>query len=351
MTNLLVVSILGAAYAGLFAWAFRTLPREEWQILAAIPRTREANGRWTALNLTYYGLFTATGVTVAAATVFVLMAALGKSLAMTFWLVLVLLACATPAAKIIARFVEKKANTFTVGGAAFVGVVLAPWIILGFNFTGVVQSTTSGMQVVPTMAILAIAYALGEGTGRLACISFGCCYGKPLALLPHWISRLFGTHYVAFVGATKKAAYEGRLEHTPLVPVQGITAVLFVAAGLIGLTLFLQGLALAAFVVTWTITQVWRAISEILRADFRGDGRISSYQVLALVGAVYGLGIVVAFPGSSPLAPDLSVGLRTLMHPGVMISLQMIWIVMFLYTGRSKVTVSRLAVSIDRDQI
>jgi hypothetical protein len=351
MTTMLVISALGSGYAALFAWAFRTLPREEWQILAAIPRTRQSNGSWAALNLTYYGLFTAAGVTVAAAMVFLLMASLGVPLVITTWLVLVLLACTAPTAKIIARLVEEKANTFTIGGAAFVGAVLAPWVILGINFMAVVWPGTEGMSLVPTLAILAIAYALGEGTGRLACISFGCCYGKPLSLSPPWVARLFGTLHFAFAGATKKAAYEGRLEGTPVVPVQGITAVLFVAAGLTGLGLFLQGLTLAAFVVSWTATQAWRVVSERLRADFRGAGRMSSYQILALVGIFYGLGIVLFLPEPAPFVPDFSLGLRALLHPGVILSLQLIWIVIFLYTGRSKVTVSSLALSVDRDQI
>src|SRR5262249_30151 len=170
-------------------------------------------------------------------------------------------------------------------------------------------------------------------------------------VLPPWFSRFFVAHHFVFAGTTKKAAYEGRLEGTPLVPVQGITAVVFVVASLIGLTLFLQGLASPAFVVTWTITHVWRDGSEVLRSDFWGDGRISIYQILALAGAVYGLGIVAVLRESSSFLPDLSLGLGVLMHPGVMLSLQVIWIVIFLYTGRSKVTVSRLAVSIDRDQI
>lgn len=351
MMNLLVVSLLGALYAGLFVWAFRALPREEWQILAAIPRSRQSNGWWMGLNLTYYGLFTATGATMAAATVFVLMAALKVPLLITMWLVLVLLICATPSAKIVARFVEKKANTLTVGGSAFVGVVLAPWIILGINFTGLAGPTTDKMPFVSTMAILAIAYALGEGTGRLACISFGCCYGKPLSQLPSWISRLFDTHHFAFAGATKKAAYEGRLEGTPLVPVQGITAVLYVAVGLIGLALFLEGRALAAFLVAWLVTQVWRAVSEMLRADFRGGRRISTYQVLALIGAVYGLGIALLFSERESSIPDLVAGLHALWHPGVILSLQSTWVAMFLYTGRSKVTASHLALSVVRDQI
>src|SRR5262245_6271773 len=98
MKKLLVRSLLRLDYAALFVWAFRTLPREEWQILAVIPRTRQATGGWSALNLTYYGLFTATGVSLAAVMVFVLMAAIGVSFARTCLVVLVLLAFATPAA-------------------------------------------------------------------------------------------------------------------------------------------------------------------------------------------------------------------------------------------------------------
>ncbi|NWF73891.1 MAG: prolipoprotein diacylglyceryl transferase [Nitrospirae bacterium] len=353
MTNLLAVSLLGAVYAGLFAWAFRTLPREEWQILAAIPRSRQSNGWWTGFNLTYYGLFTATGVTVAVATVFVLMAALKVPLAITSWVVLLLLVCAVPAAKIVARLVEGKPNTFTVGGAVFVGVVLAPWVMFGINsvYAAAEQPVVLGIPIVPAMAILAIAYALGEGTGRLGCISFGCCYGKPLAELPSWISRLFGTYHFSFAGSTKKAAYEGRLEKMPVIPIQGITAVLFVAAGLLGLSLFLEGRAVAAFVVVWPFTQVWRAVSEMLRADFRGGGWMSSYQILALVGAIYGLGIVLFVSEHESSVPELALGLHTLWHPGVILSLQLIWVAMFLYTGRSKVTASHLAISVARDQI
>jgi hypothetical protein len=34
------------------------------------------------------------------------------------------------------------------------------------------------------------------------------------------------------------------------------------------------------------VTQVWRFLSEFLRADYRGSGRISAYQVMALFAAV-----------------------------------------------------------------
>jgi prolipoprotein diacylglyceryltransferase len=351
VTNILIISVLGTFYVGLFAWAFRVLPREGWQILSAVPLARQTNGQWTGFNLTYYGLFTATGVTVAAAVVCVLMAALAVPIALTAMLIVILLALCVPAAKIVARLVEDKTNTFTIGGAVFVGVVLAPWVILGINLAAGTQPAADEIPFVPTLAILAIAYAFGEGTGRLACISFGCCYGKPLTSVAPWMSRLFGTYHFVFAGPTKKAAYEGGLEATPVIPIQGVTAIIFVGTGLLGLTLFLHGHDVAAFVSTWLMTQLWRAASELLRADYRGDGTISSYQVLALMGALYGLGIVLALPDHLTPAPDIWKGLRILWNPAVILALQLVWVVIFLYTGRSKVTVSTLSVSVVRDQV
>jgi hypothetical protein len=166
-----------------------------------------------------------------------------------------------------------------------------------------------------------------------------------------WIARLFGTYHFVFEGPTKKASYEGRLERTPVVPIQGITAVLFVAAGVVGLTLFLQDFTVVAFLVTWPITQVWRVVSEMFRGDFRGNGRISAYQVLALLGAAYGVGIVLLLQGQPEPVPNFSIGLHALWHPGVILSLQLVWIVIFLYTGRSKVTASHLAVSVVQDHV
>ncbi len=57
--------------------------------------------------------------------------------------------------------------------------------------------TWRGMDPIPVRPVLATivaAHALGEGSGRLACISFGCCYGRPLdqlpAMLHPWLAPL-----------------------------------------------------------------------------------------------------------------------------------------------------------------
>ena len=129
-------------------------------------------------------------------------------------------------------------------------------------------------------------------------------------------------------GHTKKAAYEGGLEATPVIPIQGAAAI-FVGTGLIGLTLFLHGHDVAAFVSTWLTTQLWRAASELLRADYRGDGTISIYQILAPIGALYGLGIVLPLADHPTSAPDIWNGLRILWNPAVILSLQLVWVVIF----------------------
>jgi prolipoprotein diacylglyceryltransferase len=261
----------------------------------------------------------------------------------------ILLACCVPAAKLVARAVEAQANTFTIGGAAFTGMLLAPWIVwLTDRLAG--QALGVHIPILPVLAVLAIAYAFGESIGRLACISFGCCYGKPLSSMPRGLTRLFERRHFAFSGATKKAAYEGGLEMVPVIPIQAVTAVLFVGVALVGLLLFLRGHTLAAFAVTWLSTQAWRVVSEFFRADYRGKDGFSVYQILAVVGAVYGIAAALLVPCEAVGRPDVVAGLRALWNPAAILAIQAVWLVIFLYTGRSSVTTSTVAFSLSHDR-
>ena len=145
------------------------------------------------------------------------------------------------------------------------------------------------------MAALAAAYALGEGIGRLACISFGCCYGKPMDEVHPLLRRLFAGRAFVFTGATKKIAYADGLQGREIFPVQAVTATIYCAAALIGVYLFLKGYFRAAFLVPLLATQLWRFVSEFARADYRGRGRISAYQKMALAAAAYGLAVNAIF--------------------------------------------------------
>jgi hypothetical protein len=187
--------------------------------------------------------------------------------------------------------------------------------------------------------------------GRLACISFGCCYGKALSQSHPAIRRLFARHSFTFLGKTKKIAYASGLDGEKVIPIQAVTSVLYVATGLAGAFLYLSSRYTAAFVLATVVTQGWRSLSETLRADYRGEGRISAYQVMALIGIIYSLVIPALFPAvpTSPL--DLAAGLEILWNPGTLLFLQALWLAMFFYTGRSMVTGSTLSLYVHKDRI
>jgi hypothetical protein len=347
--NSFFVAVPAFGFALLLRWSFKNLPRERWQIMASVPVAKEEHDRWRAVNLTYYGLLSANAYASAAAILLVLMASVSVSLAGGLMLAAALLLLCVPASKLVARLVEKKAYTFTVGGAVFVGMLAAPWIIWVLNMYG---RPRVGMYipVLPTLAALSIAYAFGEGLGRLACISFGCCYGKALSECRPFLRRLFARHSFTFLGKTKKIAYASGLDGEKVIPVQAMTSVLYVGVGLVSTFLYLSSRYAAAFVLSTVVTQGWRSLSETLRADYRGEGRISAYQVMAVAGVVYSLAIPILFPAESAEPPDLAAGLKILWNPATLLFLQALWLAMFLYTGRSMVTGSTLSLYVHKDR-
>jgi hypothetical protein len=348
--NLLFVTGLAASLWMVLRWAFRNLPGEEWQFLASVPAAKLDGGRWEGLNLTYYGVLSATGYTLGVTLFFVLMSSIGVSLAGSGGVMVLLLGVCMPASQWVARIVENKRHTFTVGGASFVGMLLAPWVIFCFDAT-LSAFWGASMPVLPALASLSIAYAMGEGIGRLACISFGCCYGQSLAASHPFWGRVFGRWNFTFTGDTKKIAYAGGLDGQKVIPIQALTAVCYIATGLISMILFLNSHYGFAFLVAVTVTQLWRAASELLRADYRGDQPISAYQIMALLAVVYSVLVYRLLPASATMRPDALLGLQTLWDPAVLLLLQSLWVAAFLYTGRSKVTGSTLSFHVIRERI
>jgi len=131
--NLIFISILAALLGALYAWGFRNLGRERWQFIGTIPIFKDPGGHWQGLNLTYYGLFNANACTLSVMIVYILLAASGIALPAIHMVITATLLFCVPAAKLVTRWVEKKAHTFSIGGAAFVGLVLTPWLMIGLN--------------------------------------------------------------------------------------------------------------------------------------------------------------------------------------------------------------------------
>jgi hypothetical protein len=350
VTNLLFVATLGAALWLAMRWAFKHLPGEEWQFLAAVPTMRGDADRWEGINLTYYGFLSASAYTIGVALLLALLSSIAVPLLASGGIILVLLGLCAPASRWIARIIEGKQHTFTVGGASFVGIILAPWTIGLFNvFLGLFGSVSA--PVLPSLAAMSIAYAFGEGIGRLACISFGCCYGQSLREAhPLW-QRLFSRFHFVFSGQTKKIAYAGGPAGEPVIPIQAVTAVCYVATGLLAMSLFLSSHFAASFLLAVGVTQVWRAFSEFLRADYRGDQPISAYQIMAALAIVYSLFVFYALPPSMTIKPDILLGFKALWNPPMLLLLQALWVASFLYTGRSRVTGSTLSFHVNKDRI
>jgi hypothetical protein len=349
MANELFVALLGGLCALALGWGFTILPRERWQILASLPLIKDPQGRWQGLNITWYGVISASSLAAAAGLVVVMLGAVGASLTAVAAVMLPLISLSYPAARLVARVVEGKAYTFTVAGAFFVGLLAAPWLVLLVRQA--LGPAAAGLPPVAACAAVAVAYAFGEGLGRLACISFGCCYGKPLEESPAWMRRLFGGRGFVFRGATKKASYEGRLEGRRLVPIQAMTAVLYVACGLVCLRLFLAGAFGWALMAAIAVTQGWRALSEVWRADYRGRRRMSAYQWMALAAIAYAAAVAFVLPPAAAPAPRVGQGLALLWSPGVLLVLQGLWLGALLYTGRSRVTGSLISFHVVRERI
>lgn len=342
MINALFVLALSALAAAYLYWGFRYLPGERWQILATIPIRVDSAGHWHGLNITYYGLLSSSAQMISVLIVFLLFAAAGVSRVETALLVVAIFAACLPASKWLAVWVEKRDDGLTVGGASFVGIVLAPWLVVLSNLT-IGSVFESHIPVVPALAAMAIAYAFGEGFGRLACISFGCCYGKPLRSAHPMLQRVFRRWHFVFYGPMKKIVYAGKMGGEKVIPIQAITAVLYVLTGLVGLSLFLVGWYASALLLALAITQLWRVYSETWRADYRGEGSFSVYQKLAVLSILYTAATVALVWHHPAPAPALVAGFEALWHPGMILFLIVLWMVSFIFYGRSAATGSRLS--------
>jgi prolipoprotein diacylglyceryltransferase len=334
----------------LLFWGVKNLPGERWQMLAIVPGKKQDGKHWQGTTLTYSGFFIATSQLLALALLLALLGAMDISLPGTALAAGLLLTVCVPAARLVAILVEKKRHTFTIGGASFVGILLAPFSI--YYADGILDGFTHCyLPFMPVMSAMAVAYTLGEGLGRLGCLSYGCCYGKPLRDCSPFVQRLFAKTGTIFYGNTKKAEYESRLSGERLVPVQAITCLLFTMTALAGSWLFLKGHFTATLLTCISVTQIWRLLSETLRADFRGFGKISSYQKMGAVAVLYTCGIAYFTQPENFPQPAIIKGIAQLWQPGVIVCLQLTWLLFFIYFGRSTVTSSTISFSLREERI
>ncbi|MBF0240987.1 MAG: prolipoprotein diacylglyceryl transferase [Desulfamplus sp.] len=352
--NLLFILSIALMMTAFMVFGFKKFPQEQWQIFAALPLIKNKIGGWKGLNLTYYGIISATAYTFSVGIVIILLGAYHIPILIQMKYIAPILMVAIPASKVVAWIVEGKSSTFTVGGASFTAIIILPWVVMGINAISETQ-----MPLFCFFAAISIGYTYGEALGRLACISFGCCYGKPLSQSGRLMNRLFRKFNFVFEGETKKAAYASNLDGEPTIPIQAITSILYTITAICGTALFLSGDFKIAMLLTIVVTQLWRVVSEFFRADYRGDSGFSAYQVMALVAAFYMVAISIfvsdAIPYNQLLAyseiSDIIYGVKQFWNPTTIICMEIFWVATFLYTGRSFVTGSNIFFHVIKEKI
>ncbi len=350
MDDVLFLTGLGGLLFFLLGWGFKNLPKERWQMLAVVPLKKHDGGSWLGANLTYYGFFIATSQLMALMLLMVLLYSANISITGAVLATVVVLLFSLPAARLVAMIVENKRHTFTIGGASFVGIVVAPWAIMLTSKLHWHDSVLH-MPMIPMLAAMSIAYTLGEGLGRLGCISYGCCYGRPIDECRPVLKKIFSRMNFIFYGDNKKVAYEARLHGRKLIPIQAVTCILYCLGALVGSYMFLHGFFTQALLFTMMLTQLWRILSETMRADFRGFSRISTYQKMGLISVVYMLAVCYFVSAPPQIIPEIARGMHILWNPGVIVGLQALWLIFFFTFGRSTVTSSTVSFTLIKEHI
>jgi hypothetical protein len=147
----------------------------------------------------------------------------------------------------------------------------------------------------------------------------------------------------------KKISYASGMDGMQVVPIQAMTSLAYILAGLAGTFLFLKGSFGFAFIVTIAVTQGWR--SQTLRADYRGDGRISAYQMMGMLAILLSLTLLFLFPAAPAITPDLPAGIAAAWQPAVLLFLQGLWVMVFVLFGKSMVTGAEISFHLRHDRI
>ncbi len=350
LENYLFISLLSIVSSIMIYWGIKNLPNEKWQFIATLPEKKEHDDFWKGINLTYYGLFNANSYTISVLIFLILTSAVQISPIKTVILTVIILGVCIPASKIVARIVENKQGTLTIGGASFVGIITTPIIITLLNNFFFLNE--GKIPVLPVLAAMAVAYTFGESLGRLACLSFGCCYGKKLNESGQVIQNIFKNYYHIFYGKTKKISYASNLDGEKVIPVQSLTSIIYLVTGIISLLLFFNKFFTLSLILSVTVTQLWRFFSETLRADFRGNMKISAYQIMALISIFYA--IVLKFIYKSDFIPksiSVTYSYDYLYNVPVLIFLEILWALTFLWTGKSIVTASKIKFYVNYDKV
>ncbi|MBZ4643116.1 MAG: hypothetical protein PWQ25_1193 [Deferribacteres bacterium] len=333
----------------LLYFGIKNFPGEKYQFLAIIPFKKSRTGEWYGINITYYGLLNAISYSFSTALFLTLTMSYNISFKTVLFSVLIILSICMPASKLMARLVENKKNTFTVSGASFVGSITAPFVVLITSYLITKNIDIALNESFVVLSSLAISYITGEGIGRLACLSFGCCYGKKVSDFKGPIKKIFEKFYTVFEGKTKKISYESGCENVKTIPVQSVASILFNLTGILAIIFYSQGYIKTAFLTSVIVINLFRFLSEFLRNDFRGNKKVSTYQYFSIINIIYSIIISLLFNTSNSADFNILNGINEASKLKYL--LIAIFVISFLYTGVSKVTYSTIKFKVMKSNI
>lgn len=339
MVELFFIMLLSAILGILSILGIRFFAGERFQFLFAIPYKKLSNGSWLSLNLTFYGLFNAIAYSLGSFVGVLLLLSVGLTKLQVLIILITILTICIPSSKLLAKIIEKTKSGFTVGGAVFVGVIVSPFAIM---LAGYITNDPNLLRFInPIIASLSIAYLIGEGVGRLGCISFGCCYGKKVDEVNSiFLRKFFKKFNTVYAGRCKKASYASGLCNVETVPVQAMANILYSITAIVAITLFIKGLFLISAIISIVISQLYRFFSEFLRADYRGKGEISAYQKMSLLNILISLIYLYVGYGSILTEVSLNVALNTMSDLKMIGIFVGIFFLTLIYTGVSSATYS-----------
>ncbi len=329
--HIFITFILGISL--IILWGLKNFHKDNYQFLVVIPYKKLKDNVYRGLNITFYGIITAFSYTVSVFIFISLIKLIEFPEEGAYFLVIVILVVGFPSSKILAYLIENRKNTLTVGGAIFVSAIISvPTVFLVIVYLNL----DINQYFLPILTSLSISATLGEGIGRLACLSFGCCYGKPMKQINFLPSLL----KVKFNSSTKKAVYDSNYVNVELLNIQGLVVIVYTFIALSSILLFISQKYYIAFILTFIIPPLIRFFSEFLRDDHRGSTKISIYQVFSIILSLYGLFFLLLFYKRFNTVIELNINLTYSLID--LVVLASIFFITFWHTGISKVTDSEI---------
>ncbi|MCX7987914.1 MAG: prolipoprotein diacylglyceryl transferase [Thermodesulfovibrio sp.] len=333
MNFLIIIILYLLATLSLLFFGLKNFHKDDFQFLATIPYRRSENGTYQGINLTFYGLITAISCLLSTFLFISLLKIINFPEIGTYLILTLILVVGIPSSKILATIIEGRKNTLTIGGAVFIsGLISLPitWLVLTY------LDLSLDKFLLPIITAISISYAFGEGIGRLACLSFGCCYGKPIDSFSFLKNIDF--LMVKFSCETKKAVYDGKYKEIPLLNTQALTSIVYIILAISSLLLYLFSYIKLALILSLSLTQLFRFFVEFLRDDFRGNRKVSVYQVFAIILFLYGITIASIFNVKYDIEFTKPIYYKS--HDWMI--LFVVFILTFLNSGISKVTESNI---------